>query len=231
VRATEQDLEHIEQAVEKLNWKPPQVVIESKFVELSEEESRGLGFDFGLDDTMTFNGVAGFHFEVLPPAAVDAIERFRGEIKSKATPAAINGIMSDTQFRLAINVLEQRTSEDILAAPRVSLLSGTQAHISSMNGDQGVTLDVFPIVEPDGFAIQTTVIGSIKEDNHALALTASAKLWDGQTLVFGGMMADQIPGPKKVLLVFVTPTIIDAAGNKVHADDDIPFAANSIPLQ
>jgi hypothetical protein len=29
----------------------------------------------------------------------------------------------------------------------------------------------------------------------------------------------------------VTPTIIDPAGNRVHNDDDLPFAHNPIPAQ
>jgi len=36
---------------------------------------------------------------------------------------------------------------------------------------------------------------------------------------------------KENLLIFVTPTIIDPAGNPVHTDDDLPFAKNSIPPQ
>jgi hypothetical protein len=31
------------------------------------------------------------------------------------------------------------------------------------------------------------------------------------------------------LVIFVTPTIIDPAGNRVHTDDDLPFALNTTP--
>ena len=81
-------------------------------------------------------------------------------------------------------------------------------------------------------------------------------VWDGQTVVLGGLIAenitkikDQIPvlgdlpligrffqsqssdSIKENLLIFVTPTIIDPAGNRVHTDDDLPFAKSSVPLQ
>jgi hypothetical protein len=35
----------------------------------------------------------------------------------------------------------------------------------------------------------------------------------------------------KTLVVFVTVTLIDPAGNRLHSDDDMPFAQNAIPPQ
>jgi type II secretory pathway component GspD/PulD (secretin) len=36
---------------------------------------------------------------------------------------------------------------------------------------------------------------------------------------------------KKNLVIFVTPTIIDPAGNRVHTSDNLPYDPNSIPVQ
>jgi type II secretory pathway component GspD/PulD (secretin) len=36
---------------------------------------------------------------------------------------------------------------------------------------------------------------------------------------------------KKNLMIFVTPTIIDPAGNRLHSDEDMPFARVSVPVQ
>jgi general secretion pathway protein D len=36
---------------------------------------------------------------------------------------------------------------------------------------------------------------------------------------------------KHNLMVFVTATIVDPAGNRVHTDDDLPFAQATIPVQ
>jgi type II secretory pathway component GspD/PulD (secretin) len=36
---------------------------------------------------------------------------------------------------------------------------------------------------------------------------------------------------KTSLVIFVTPTIIDPAGNRVHSEEDLPFAQNGIPPQ
>jgi len=32
-------------------------------------------------------------------------------------------------------------------------------------------------------------------------------------------------------MIFVTPTIIDPAGNRVHSEEEMPFAKSSIPTQ
>jgi type II secretory pathway component GspD/PulD (secretin) len=36
---------------------------------------------------------------------------------------------------------------------------------------------------------------------------------------------------KKNLLIFVTPTLIDPAGNRLHSDDEMPFSKEAIPPQ
>ena len=81
-------------------------------------------------------------------------------------------------------------------------------------------------------------------------------MWDGQTIVMGGLIAekvtkvrDKVPvlgdlpligrlfrseakaSSKKNLVIFVTPTIIDPAGNRVHDPDDLPYDPNKVPKQ
>ena len=79
--------------------------------------------------------------------------------------------------------------------------------------------------------------------------------WDGQTLVLSGgstaidvgeRTTPEVSGQKgatrllrgnaatrqrKSLLVFVTPTVIDPAGNRVHSPEDFPIRKNSVPPQ
>jgi Flp pilus assembly secretin CpaC len=85
--------------------------------------------------------------------------------------------------------------------------------------------------------------------------SAHVVLWDGQTAVMTlnqpeqvrfaepdakreEVVAEQIRAAKKKnhmdgkeLIVFVTATIVDPAGNRVHADDDLPSAKTGIPPQ
>jgi general secretion pathway protein D len=87
-------------------------------------------------------------------------------------------------------------------------------------------------------------------------ITTTAVVWDGQTIVLGGLITenttktkDKVPvlgdlpmlgrlfrsessfRKKKNLLIFVTPTIIDPAGNRVHADEELPFTRSNVPSQ
>jgi len=87
-------------------------------------------------------------------------------------------------------------------------------------------------------------------------VVTSAIVWDGQTVALGGLLSDdstkikdKVPllgdlpylgrlfrsesnsTKKRNLVIFVTPTIIDPAGNRVHSEEDMPFAQNSIPPQ
>jgi general secretion pathway protein D len=87
-------------------------------------------------------------------------------------------------------------------------------------------------------------------------VTTSAIVWDGQTIVLGGLITDNVTklkdkvpvlgdlplvgrlfrsesstSSKKKLVIFVTPTIIDPSGARYHSDDEMPFAQTAIPRQ
>jgi general secretion pathway protein D len=87
-------------------------------------------------------------------------------------------------------------------------------------------------------------------------MSTSLQVWDGQTVVLGGLLServitikDQVPmladlpllgrlfrsesktTTKKNLLVFVTPILIDPAGNRLHSEEDMPFARDAVPRQ
>jgi type II secretory pathway component GspD/PulD (secretin) len=133
----------------------------------------------------------------------------------------LDGILSDAQLRLLINAIEQRTKADVLTAPKVTTLSGRQAHMGVADANNGESLDVIVEVGPDGFALQTAAVASIKRGAQTWEFSASHKIWDGQTLVFSGVMTNQAAGVRKEMMVLVTAVIIDAAGNRVHTEDDL----------
>lgn len=87
-------------------------------------------------------------------------------------------------------------------------------------------------------------------------VVTTVNVWDGQTTVLGGLISermfsvkDKVPvlgdlpllgrlfrseskqSNKKNLIIFVTPTIIDPAGNRMHSEEEMPFAQNSFPPQ
>jgi general secretion pathway protein D len=354
VRATLQDLDIIDAAIQTLNVTPPQVNIKAKMAEVKQNDTRALGFDWYLGNTLmnsgaiaaqagtspsligqssvnnsegTFPGSAA-NFTTLPHSSTDQLltsglrnsyATGGGSVGSIPTLATITGILTEPQFRVVIKALEQRGGVDVLSAPEVTTLSGRQAQIeiadiitivTSVDASQnagggsnspapqinyyttaspfGPVLDVIPYVSADEYTIQMTLIPSLTEfvgyddpgafvpqvqavaGNIGVPLTAqlplprfrsrqvttSCAVWDGQTVVLGGLISeettkikDKVPvlgdlpwfgrlfrsestgSFKKNLMIFVTPTIIDPSGNRVHTDDDLPFAQNSIPQQ
>jgi len=361
------DLDIIEQAIQVLNVLPPQVEIEAKFAEVTQEDVKALGFQWWIGNwTMGNNrfgstagtapslgsaatsgstanpaGVFPNTTPAIPPSGNDGYltagvrntysdaNRNEGTIPTLAT---VTGIMTEPQFRVAIQALEQRSGVDMLSAPKVTTVSGRQAQIvtadvrtivtsvglsqTSSGGNNGgigggfsngggavaaqsgygttvipfgPELDVLPIVSSDEVTIQLTIIPSVTEfvgyDNpgqfvpqaqsvagstigvpitaqlplpryRARSVITSAMVWDGQTVVIGGLIAensrktrDKVPvlgdlplvgrlftseanaTDKRNLLIFVTPTIIDPTGRRLNDPNALPFDQNAIPSQ
>ncbi len=72
-------------------------------------------------------------------------------------------------------------------------------------------------------------------------VVATLNLWDNQTVVLSGLpeknyvigkeAVEKSKASRTELVVFITATVVDSAGNRVHADKDLPFAKNAIPSQ
>jgi type II secretory pathway component GspD/PulD (secretin) len=141
----------------------------------------------------------------------------------------------------------------------------------------GPTLEVIPYIWADEFSVQMTLIPSVTEflgfedagpfgpgpappSSHIFTtvlplphfrvrqVTANAVVWDGQTMVIGGMLTDSVSRspeastPKasqtamsraggesfvkttKNLLIFITPTIINPDGTRVHTEEEMPYS-------
>jgi general secretion pathway protein D len=379
VRATLSDLDIIEQAIQILNVAPPQVEIEARFAEINQTDSKALGFDWLLGNTLIGGGRLGLSggsapsYTGQPSAAnpgsispVDGSQILPGGVfpgtsaAGLAAPGAndqlvtsglrnttadsgkipevfsLTGILTDPQFKVVIRALEQRDGVDLLSAPKVTTLSGRQAHMEVSDvrtiavglnnqggggGGQGgggagggglggggvgnnvnqaainliipgtvsqpfgPVLDVVPYVSSDDETIQMTILPTITEfvgyDDpgpfvpqilgltsgsspisrtsvlplprlRVRMVTTSAIVWDGQTVALGGLIAednvksrDKVPvlgdipvvgrlfrsensrTVKKNLMIFVTATIVDAAGKRVHDPENMPFDPNS----
>ena len=87
-------------------------------------------------------------------------------------------------------------------------------------------------------------------------VVTTVNVWDTQTVVIGGLISSQVQSTKdkvpiigdvpmfgrlfqsaskntikKNLMIFVTATIVDPAGNRVHSDEELPFAQSTLPPQ
>jgi general secretion pathway protein D len=352
VRASLQDLDIIEAAIQTLNITPPQVNIKAKFAEVTQSDENALGFDWYLGNTLLGNGDVGLQGGTAPQYnGVSSTANPSGSFPDAGAIASgsssfganglvtsglrnvlgapaigtITGIATDPQFRAVVSALSQRTGVDLMDAPEVTTVSGRQTHIevtdmesivtgvnanqtasTAGNGTAGSTgagavgstitynistlpfgpaLDVVPYVSADEYTIQMTIIPTLTEflgyDNPGVfadvaqgsqggaieaflplphsrvrQITTTAVVWDGQTVVLGGLITenttktkDKVPllgdlpmfgalfrsessqSSKQNLLIFVTPTIIDPAGNRLHTDEDMPFAQTAVPPQ
>lgn len=105
---------------------------------------------------------------------------------------------------------------------------------------------------PQGTVLVPTVLPRFR----VRQVVTTVNVWDGQTVVLGGLISenvstikDKVPvlgdvpvlgrlfrsesknTQKKNLMIFVTPTLIDPAGNRLHTDEELPFAQAAIPTQ
>jgi general secretion pathway protein D len=188
---------------------------------------------------------------------------------------SIAAIAALAAMGMAITVRAQVTT----ITPGVSAISPSVQQIET-----GPILDVVPDVLSDGYTINLTLIPSLIEFSgyqtppslgnfsstglnvvllptalpafSVREVTTTVNVWDGQTVVLGGLIEDEImytkdevpvlgdvpiigrlfqsqskTDTKRNLMIFVTATMIDPAGNRVHSDDELPFAQNNIPGQ
>jgi general secretion pathway protein D len=125
--------------------------------------------------------------------------------------------------------------------PSLTEFAGYQTPPSIAGVTGGLNVVQLPVILPD-FTVRQVV--------------TTVNIWDNQTIVIGGLISsttastkDQVPVlgnlpmvgrlfqssskvvAKKNLMIFVTATIVDPAGNRVHSDDDLPFAQTATPVQ
>jgi len=146
VRASLQDLDIIQMAIELLNVIPPQVLVESRFAEINQNDNKALGFDWFMGNTIvgptalqgnlapTLQGRPSpanpggfFPLSGAPLLSTGSItDGLRNNAPALAT---LTGILTDPQFRMVLRMIEQRDGTDVLAAPKVITVSGRQAQI------------------------------------------------------------------------------------------------------
>ena len=180
---------------------------------------------------------------------------------------------------VAAGVAYTARAQTTVINPGVSAITPTVQQVET-----GPILDVLPVVLSDGYTINLTLIPSLIEftgyesppslGNFSTVglnvvllptalpgfsvreITTTVNVWDGQTVVLGGLVystiseeKDTVPiigdvpilgrlfqsdaktEDKRNLMIFVTATLIDPAGNRVHSDDELPFAQTGIPNQ
>jgi type II secretory pathway component GspD/PulD (secretin)/tetratricopeptide (TPR) repeat protein len=130
--------------------------------------------------------------------------------------------------------------------------------VTQFNGYDTIPPGAIPGYNPGSTIanLNGTVLPVALPDFTVRQVVTTVNVWDDQTVVIGGLISSQIQSAKsqipvigdlpvignlfqsqskqtqkKNLMIFVTATIVDPAGNRVHSDDDLPFAQSSFPSQ
>ena len=153
-------------------------------------------------------------------------------------------------------------NERALTPPGITITNADESPLYvTESKDFGQSLDVIPSVLADGYTIALTVIPTMTEflgyaegQTNRVAvyvngekkwvtpprpnirqrqMSTSVQVWDGQTVVLGGLVSESVntTSKKKSLLVFITPTLIDPAGNRLHPEKEMPPGRNGVPVQ
>jgi general secretion pathway protein D len=187
-------------------------------------------------------------------------------------------------FKLMLGLSVALGATKMAQAQNNTFVPGTSAITPTTQAiETGPLLDVVPYVLSDGYTINLTLIPSVTEfagyqtppnvanvtgglnvvqlpvilpSFNIRQVLTTVNIWDGQTVILGGLVTsstqtekDKVPvvgdlpivgrlfqsqmkvAVKKNLMIFVTATIVDPAGNRLHSDDELPFAQNAIPPQ
>jgi tetratricopeptide (TPR) repeat protein len=180
VKATEQDLDTIERAIQTLNEVAPQVHIKSRFIEVQQTDNKALGFDwylgqFNMGDNVV--GQAGNPGSLnVPVSAANAIGAFPGATAAQtiadggqqlfssglasgtagSTTATITGILTNPNFQVVLHALQTRSGFETLAEPEVTTISGRQ---TQMRATQVITVITGVNFQQGTSATTTTGVG------------------------------------------------------------------------
>jgi general secretion pathway protein D len=189
------DITAVHEVMELLNKAPAQVRIDAKFVSVAENDANVFGFLSYLGNFTTNPGAIGARAgsgpsypgttTVANPSGIfPGASPTGSNAMSNAALPAITGILTEPQFRAAIQAIEQRDGTKILAVPGITTESGRQARMavadnfeiptnatSGTNGgstrtppvEGGPVLDVIPTVSANGFTIQLSLTAGLQE--------------------------------------------------------------------
>jgi general secretion pathway protein D len=152
VYATPQDLDIIERAIQVLNEVPPMVHIKSRFIDVSQNDTSGLGFDwylgqFSIGHSVVGQGGSAGSLTVPQSSAnpegvfpgnstlgttlANGVQSLTGGLNNSGMPsiATITGILTNPNFQVVLHALEQRSGAQELAEPEVTTLSGRQTEM------------------------------------------------------------------------------------------------------
>jgi tetratricopeptide (TPR) repeat protein len=201
VRASLPDLDIIQQAIELLNAKPPQVLIEAKVVAMNQNDNKALGFDW-----------------FKPPG---------GQITS---------VLTVEQMAVVSRALEQRAATEIVPLPKLKVVSGKPVELeippglrSKLGWPVGMKVEAMPTVAADGRSINLALV--FPPPAGARQAVSQCLVANGQTMMVAPLHTERPEQKPSGVALFLTPTLVDSAGNRIHAPTNEPPFSPTNPAQ
>ena len=271
VRATQEELDQVDDLLSILTATPAQICVDVRLIEIEQNETKALGFDWHLGQVKMDGGsmanpsgvaqISSNSVSLANPSGVfpgpgstavsditssssanpsgvfpgpggTAISAITSGVRGNSSgvfpgPAiTTTGILTEDQFHIVDRALQQREGCRVIAAPKVITLSGRQTQLKTENL---FSIDILPTLTLDEHTIKMEIklewhekLASNSNTNlHKLMQCSSTvNVRDGQTVVLGGFVSEETSKKAyKNRMVFVTPIIIDPAGNRVHSSD------------
>jgi|GEM_PF-1320970 len=182
----------------------PQLVIQAKFIEVPTQ-----------DDPELKELVSATKLSFKPLSQLKA--------ETNQIETAFYTILPNADFQGFLKYIENRRGVEMLAAPSITTLSGRQAHIAigdkqSDGQSYGPSCDFIPTVSQDQKMIDLTSIAQVVETNGTRVLMTKQAVPNGNTLIMYGLCKKGSPLKNNALLVAVTCTEIDPAGNPIEQE-------------
>ncbi len=148
VRDTRENLRVVEQLLKELDQVPMQVLIEARFVTISQDDLFELGFTITQFDMENAN----------PGAEVEELEASTAfpELMNSVNGAriAVTGILGNYTYEAVLRALQQNSSTRTLSAPRVTVLNNQTARIR-----KGTNMYYTEELEAEPGAVTDNIVG------------------------------------------------------------------------
>jgi hypothetical protein len=238
----------------------PQINIKVKFVEVDSAASRALSIDSFWGTLLRTNGISSAGTSTTSPGnftgilteaqfkvVKKALEQRNGtDLLNEAQVTTLSGREAQIQMADMETVKVSGVETNIPFGPVLDVVPdvGTDGNTIRITVTSTVT-EFLGHEDPGPFAVDNGTPQRMLPlpRFRGRQMTVTANVFDSQTLVLGNFPDRQVatvaggfkikpfPETKKQLLVFITLAIVDSTGSRVHAEGDLPFAKNQIPLQ
>jgi type IV pilus assembly protein PilQ len=222
VTGSDEVLEKIRELIKKLDRTVPQVLIDTKIVQVKSTVLEDLGFNWGwgtggaADGVVAGDGGSGGLFAFTEAVAINPNQSYYDNAPTGAAPFFQFGdfFRANSFINAAFTALETNSLTRTLASPRLLAVNGEQARLRigdkivytggpsqpPETADTGIVLDVTPRINKDNFitmeiSVEQSTATFQRPDFPTIAQTSAettVQLKDGEEVLVAGLVAEDV---------------------------------------